>query len=201
MKVVSISLFAVASVLSFNGVAHAETFDGPSVGMQGGWVQNKLDNPETDLGVTAIDASKDSATFGGFVAYDKTIGKFVIGAEAGANLGTSDSIVGGPLGTSVAVDPKWSLDLTARAGHLITPETLVYARGGYVNNRIRTSASSLGATTVATENRDGWMIGAGVERELIPHVSARLEYRYSDLSEGDGEFDRHQTLLGISYRF
>ncbi|WP_421855315.1 outer membrane protein [Novosphingobium sp.] len=53
----------------------------------------------------------------------------------------------------------------------------------------------------AAENRDGLLVGAGIERAILPHLSARLEYRYSDFSKGDGKFDRHQTLLGIAYRF
>lgn len=201
MKVISLSLLAIASAVSISGAAHAQTFDGPSVGVQGGWAQNKLLDPETAIGVTPIDASKDTATFGGFVGYDKTIGKFVLGAEAGLSVGTSDAVIGSPFGTTVSVDPKWSFDLTARAGYLVTPKTLVYARGGYVNNRIRSSVLAQNVTTVASENRDGWLVGAGVEREIIPDVSARIEYRYSDLSEGDGEFDRHQSLFGITYRF
>ena len=126
MKVISLSLLAVASAVSISGAAQAQTFDGPSVGVQGGWAQNKLLNPETEIGVTPIDASKDTATFGGLVGYDKTIGKFVLGAEAGLSVGTSDTVFGGPAGSRVSVDPKWSFDLTARAGYLITPKTLVY---------------------------------------------------------------------------
>lgn len=201
MKVISLSLLAFASAVSLSGAAHAQTFDGPSVGVQGGWAQNKLLNPETEIGVRPIDASRDTATFGGFVGYDKTIGKFVLGAEAGLSVGTSDAVVGGPATSRVSVDPKWSFDLTARAGYLVTPKTLVYARGGYVNNRIRSSVLAQSVTTVASENRDGWLVGAGVEHEIVPNVSARIEYRYSDLSEGDGKFDRHQSLFGVTYRF
>ncbi|MBV2148955.1 porin family protein [Sphingobium sp. AS12] len=45
------------------------------------------------------------------------------------------------------------------------------------------------------------MIGGGVERQLTSNVSTRLEYRHFDLSEGDGNFDRHRVLAGLSYRF
>lgn len=42
---------------------------------------------------------------------------------------------------------------------------------------------------------------AGIERRILKKISARLEYRYSDLSEGDGTFDRRRMLAGIAYRF
>lgn len=202
MKTASLSVLALASVISMTGVAHAEGFDGPSVGVQGGWVETKLRNPTTDLGVTPIDVSKDAATIGGFVGYDKTFGqKFVLGVEAGFSGATSDAMTGGTALTRVTVDPKWSFDATARAGYLVTPETLVYARGGYANERIRTNFAAATGTTSVSENRDGWLVGGGVERLITDHIAARMEYRYTDFSNGDGKFDRHQTLLGMTYRF
>lgn len=203
MKVVAIPTFALISSLMLPGAVHAQTqaFEGPSIGVQGGWSQDKVENPQTDIGTLPIDSSKDKAAFGGFAAYDKAIGKFVLGTEAGFNIGTSDTVSGGPANAFGAIDPKWSIDATARAGYLVTPETLVYARGGYTNARIRNSLTTPAGTISTSENRDGWLVGAGVERLIMPNVSTRLEYRYSDLSEGDNKFDRHQTLLGITYRF
>lgn len=188
-------------VVSMSGVAHAQSFDGPSVGVQGGWTQTKLRNPTTDLGATPIDTSKDAAVIGGFVSYDKTFDKFVIGGEFGFSGTIEDMTTGASATSRVTIDPKWSFDATARAGYLFNPKTLVYARGGYANERIRSSLVTTTGTTTASENRDGWLVGGGVERIITDHVSARLEYRYTDFSNGDGKFDRHQTLLGVSYRF
>src|SRR3546814_14537577 len=101
----------------------------------------------------------------------------------------------------VTVDPKRSLDLTARAGYLVTDNTLLYARGGYTNARVRTSFDGAAGFRSATENRDGWMVGGGVERAISDKVSARLEYRDAGLCEGEGKFARHQALFGIAYRF
>lgn len=42
---------------------------------------------------------------------------------------------------------------------------------------------------------------AGIERRILEKISARLEYRYSDLGDGGGTFDRHRMLAGIAYRF
>lgn len=201
MKSVSMSLFAAFSVLASAGAAHAQAFDGPSVGVQAGWTERKVQGPTTDFGVTGIDNTKDAVTVGGFLGYDKTLGRFVLGGEGGMSFSPSDELNAGTGSSRVTIDPKWSFDLTARAGYLVNPKTLVYLRGGYANERIRTTLTAPTGTVNAAENRDGWLAGAGIERAIIPHVSARLEYRYTDLSEGDGKFDRHQALLGVAYRF
>lgn len=201
MKTVSIALCALVSTLSMTGVAHAQSFDGPSVGAQAGWVENKVRNPQTDLGVVAADSSKDSAVLGGYIAYDKEFGKFVLGGEIGANFGTSDAVSSGTGANRVTLDPERSFDFTARAGYLVTPSTLVYGRAGYTNDRVSTTVVSPTGTLNASENRDGWLVGGGVERMVTDHISARVEYRYADLSDGDGKYDRHQVLTGITYRF
>jgi outer membrane immunogenic protein len=201
MNKVSVSLFALLTAAIIPAVAQAQSFDGPSVGVQGGWVENKVRNPTTALGPVAVDASHDSAVLGAYAAYDKEIGKFVLGGEVGANIGTSDSVTGGSGANRVTLDSKRSFDLTVRAGYLVTSSTLVYGRAGYTNDRVHTSVTSPTGTASVSENRDGWLLGGGVERKLTDHVSARMEYRYADLSEGDHRYDRHQVLTGITYRF
>ena len=52
-----------------------------------------------------------------------------------------------------------------------------------------------------SDNHDGWLAGAGAERQITQNVSARFEYRYSKFSEGDGKDQRHRVLAGLSYRF
>src|SRR3546814_3687340 len=93
----------------------------------------------------------------------------------------------------VTVDPKRSLDLTARAGYLVTDNTLLYARGGYTNARVRTSFDGAAGFRSATENRDGWMVGGGVERAISDNVSARLE------SRSEEHTSELQSLMRISY--
>ena len=201
MNKVYVSLFALFTAAIMPAVAQAQSFDGPSVGVQGGWVENKVRNPTTALGPVAVDAAHDSAVLGGFAAYDREIGKFVLGAEIGANIGTSDTVSGGTGGNRIMLDSKRSFDLTARAGFLVTPNTLFYGRAGYTNDRVRTTVASSTGSVSTSENRDGWLVGGGVERMVTDHVAARVEYRYADLSEGDHRYDRHQVLTGITYRF
>lgn len=202
MRKIIASAAVAAIALTAAGNASAQSFTGPSVGVQAGWSESKVRDPRTDLGRADIDASKDSFAFGGFVGYDyEVLPKVVIGAQADLNFTTGDTLRGVASGTKITLDPKRSIDLSARVGYTVTPSTLVYVRGGYTNARVRTTFTTSTATRSAGEDRDGWLVGGGVEQYIIPNVSARLEYRYSDLSDGRGTYDRHQVLAGVAYRF
>lgn len=182
--------------------ASAQNFQGPYAGAQAGWQETELRDPATELGTFALDQERQSFTGGVFAGYDQQVApQVVVGAEAGADFGADDAVETTTGTGVVAIDPKWSLDLTARAGYLIDPSTLAYVRGGYTNARVETTATTPLSELAESENRDGWLVGAGIERQLLERVSARLEYRYSDLSEGDGDYDRHRVLAGVAYRF
>ncbi|MDE8650626.1 outer membrane protein [Novosphingobium album (ex Liu et al. 2023)] len=181
--------------------AHAEPFNGPFVGVQAGWNQNDIGALDGDLGVVGVDRKKDSVVGGIFAGYDHKIGaSFVIGAEAGFNMGIDDKMTRrGAVDT--IVNPLHAFDVSARAGYLVNDKSLIYVRGGYDNMRARTTVIGPNATLSSKDSYDGWMVGGGFERALGEKVSTRLEYRYSDLGSDAGKFDRHQVLLGVAYRF
>jgi outer membrane immunogenic protein len=183
--------------------ASAAEFDGPFVGAQVGWQSEKMQNPETALGAVPIDDSKQAVTGGIFAGYDKRIDdRVVIGAEAGLDLASDDEVQTTVLGTSYTISPKYSVDLSARAGFLVDPSTLVYARGGYTGARTRTTIADPLGTQIESGSRDGWLLGGGVERQVKENASARLEYRFSRYGgSDDDQFDRHRVLAGLSYRF
>lgn len=179
----------------------AEPFSGPFVGVQTGWEQSDVGTASTPLGDFNSGRSNDVATGGVFVGYDyRLTPKVVAGVEAGISLSDSDELVSTVAGRTVSIDAERSIDLSARLGYLVTDSTLVYARGGYSNVRAETALTSAGSRSDKS-NLDGWLVGAGVERALSQRISTRFEYRYTDLGEGNGKFDRHQLLLGVSYRF
>jgi len=191
----NITYVAAALALAAGPVAaHAQSFTGPFVGVQGGWEENNLRNPATAIGTTPLTQSSDTGTLGVFMGYDKEVyPRIVVGAQAEVNFPISSRFGNG----LAAVSPKRSVDLSLRAGYLVTPKTLVYARGGYTNALV---GANFGAFH-GSDDRDGWLLGGGVERKLSQTVSARVEYRYSDFSEGNGKFDRHQILAGVAYHF
>ncbi|HMI18964.1 MAG TPA: outer membrane beta-barrel protein [Sphingomonas sp.] len=201
MKIAFVSVLSLLAAVSVASAAHAEMFNGPTVGVQAGWVENKVGDTTTNFGATAVNGSKDSATLGGLFGYDKQFGKFVVGGEAGFNFGTSDKVAGGTGTTQATIDPKRSFDLTTRTGYLVLPQTLLYARAGYTNDRVQTTLTPSSGTVSASEDRDGWLVGGGIERAITSDVSARVEYRYGDLSDGHGRYDRHQVLSGVVFHF
>ena len=66
---------------------------------------------------------------------------------------------------------------------------------------MRATLASDTDVVTTSDNLDGWLVGGGVERALTDQISARLEYRYTDLGSEGGDFDQHQALVGISYNF
>ena len=194
---------ALASIAGFIAVpAQANNFDGPYIGVQAGWNRAEVADRTIDAQPVDAEVSRDAVVLGGYAGYNyKVSDRFVIGAEAGFSGTFDDEVRAQTSGVSVTIDPRYSFDLTARAGYLVDDKTLAYVRGGYANARVRTTLVSDDATSRASDNLDGWLVGGGVERMLTDKISARLEYRYSDFGNDGGQYDQHQALVGISYNF
>jgi outer membrane immunogenic protein len=197
-------VFSIALMVAggISTTAQAQTFNGPYIGVQGGLNHDKVGTLGTQIGAIAIDRSKDSFTGGVYAGYDVPIApRVVIGVEAGFNLAASDSVTRMGGNDLAQINPSYAFDFSARAGYLVADRTLLYVRGGYDNVRAKVTRGTPGATIQDKESFDGWLVGGGIERSLTDSVTARIEYRYSDLSGGDGKFDRHQALVGVAYRF
>jgi outer membrane immunogenic protein len=201
MKNVILPLALLATTAIAAAPAQAETFDGPYIGVAAGWERNEVADSINGQSVAA-EASRDALALGGYAGYNyKLTEKVVIGAEAGFTATVDDRIQATSGGRDLVIDPRYSFDLGARAGYLVTDKALVYVRGGYANTRVRTARST--ATTIVrdSDNLDGWQVGGGLEYAISEKVSARVEYRYSDFGKDGGDFERHQTLVGVSYNF
>lgn len=182
--------------------AQADTFDGPYIGAQAGW--SRAETADATIEAQPIDAetSRDALVIGGYAGYNHKIAdSFVIGAEAAFSGTVDDKLRAQSGGNAITIDPRYSFDLSARAGYLVNDKTLVYLRGGYANLRVRTTLSAEEGPQRASDNLDGWLVGGGVERAITDNISARVEYRYSDLGNDGGQWDQHQALVGISYNF
>ena len=113
------------------------------------------------------------------------------------------------------VETGRDLYVGARVGVLAQPDLLIYAKGGYTNARYNVESSFDGEQYNSKIDTDGFRVGAGVEYALNQNTFAKVEYRYSNYSdaelnfEGDapdvelGEIDtdRHQVMVGFGYRF
>ena len=189
-------IIALAGVVTLaTSPAQADTFDGPYVGVQAGWDRN-------EIGIDDVDISNDSLLIGGYAGYNfKIAERVVLGAEAGISTAVDDSFGLSTATETLTFDPRFSYDLSARAGYLVNERTLAYVRGGLAGTRLRISFDDGADPFSETGYVEGWQIGGGVEHALTDKLSARVEYRYSDLGQGDLEYDRHQALVGVSYNF
>lgn len=202
MKSPLISIAAIAMLGAAAAPAHADTFDGPYVGVTAGWERSEITD-RIDARPINGEASRDALVLGGYAGYNlKATDRIVIGAEAGFSATVDDKAGATSAGRPLTIDPRYSFDLSARAGYLVTDKALVYVRGGYANTRVRTTfAPATGGPVTSQDNLDGWQVGGGLEYAISKRISARAEYRYSDLGSNGGQYDRHQTLVGVSYNF
>ena len=197
-----VAALAFASSTALAMPALAAPFEGPYVGMQAGLNRDAVGRPGTKFGPVAIDHGRNSFAGGVFAGYDYSIApRVVVGAEAGLTFAANDAIDGSAGSAPAVIDPKRQIDLSGRAGYLVTRDTLVYVRGGYANVRARTTIGAKAEAISRGSDLQGWTLGAGTERSLTSTVSARVEYRYADLGESHGRFDRHQVLVGLAYHF
>jgi outer membrane immunogenic protein len=193
---------ATATALFASTGAHAQTYQGPFVGVQGGWNHDKVANAPWKSYDLGLNKSKDAFSGGVYAGYDHMFTpEVLVGLEAGLSASAKDRLVRRESGVVVELDPKYAVDVTARTGLLLSPATLIYARGGYVNLRTDTRQSGKDGVLHEKSNLGGWTAGAGLEHLLAPGVSTRLEYRYSKLSGDRSDVKRQQVLLGASFRF
>jgi outer membrane immunogenic protein len=115
------------------------------------------------------------------------------------DFGADDAVTGASGLTRV--DPRFTFDVGGRVGYIVADKTLLYARGGYKSVQATVRRYDLARPAGSHETFDGYSVGGGVERLVTQHVSARLEYRYSDVGNDGGGYEQHQVLGGIAYRF
>jgi outer membrane immunogenic protein len=201
------SLAAVAAAIVAAPVlaqaAPAEPFNGPFAGVELGWQRDKADTRFTSGStVTTETGGVSGLRYGGFIGYDARVGT---GGVVGLEVNASDSTASADDEDGVGKIGR-TFDVTARAGALVTPTTLLYARGGYSNTRY---IADIGNAEFGV-NRDGYILGAGLETMLGTNASARVEYNYSDyksfeLNDGFERINanpkRHVVKAGLAFRF
>jgi len=191
------------------------TFTGPRAGVILGY--DRLQPGSGPNSSISSDRKADGLTYGGDVGYDAAIGGLVIGAE-GEVTGSTAKVTNNPANAAALgygrVKAGRDLYIGGRLGFRAAPSTLIYAKGGYTNQRLDLVASNGTTETGAHYNLDGYRLGAGVEQALGGKAYAKIEYRYSNYGDArleypngantnnfDVDTDRHQVVAGVGIRF
>ncbi|MBC7159554.1 MAG: porin family protein [Porphyrobacter sp.] len=215
-----LSLLAATSAVAIAAPALAQenpAFTGPRIEALVGYDSVRPGSSQDIDNADDLDQSLDDIAYGVGAGYDFAWGGAVVGVE-GEYLWSeakSDYDLAAIRTFGVSnVDAGEDLYIGLRAGFLATPQTLIYAKGGYTNASFDVLATDNVTDTRSDIDLDGWRIGAGVEYAMTPNVFVKGEYRYSNYGEGEFEgpsgtesdrfdidADRHQVMLGLGYRF
>jgi outer membrane immunogenic protein len=157
---------------------------------------------------------------GGQVGYNWQSGIVVFGVEgeiAATNAkGTAPCLIV----LSCESKQNWMATAAARLG-LADGRDLYYVKGGaaWSHNSYSADLNVLAsASSEVSDNRWGWLVGAGIEHAFTPAVSAKLEYNYVDYGSQDYNFAlallgapitlatklreyQHVMNVGVNYRF
>lgn len=209
------ALAAMASpALAQDGVP----FTGPRVEALVGYdvtqAGSSVDNDVTD----SDDESIDGVVYGGGIGYDFAASpNFRLGVEGEFTESSAKTkFDNGDFEGFGIGNVKAGRDLYAgvRAGYVMSPSTLLYAKAGYTNARFDVRTSDGTVDTKTNIDTDGWRLGAGVEQHVGSNAFVKLEYRYSNYKEGEVDYvngpdsgrfdldlDRHQVMAGVGIRF
>lgn len=163
---------------------------------------------------------------GGTLGYNLQIDRIVLGVEADLDYADLSGSVETPSSQSgnhqnIALDGGFLGTLTARAGVLIDPATLIYAKGGFAlyTGEATQTTTAAGYQTHGTDTFTGWTVGGGVERKLTDTISLKLEYAHYDFGTEGGDqtsltdppvghvYGNHTSLdadsvrVGLNYHF
>jgi len=218
------ALIATGSLVALAAPAMAQStadspFHGPRIGVIGGYDQTRAGSEvDDDTDDNNNDQSIEGFGYGIEAGYDLDTGGAVVGIEGEFMGSTADTdfedgdFEGFGLGS---VDTNRDLYIGLRAGVKATPNTLVYAKGGYTNAKFDILSND-GTTEFANDiDTDGYRVGAGVEYAMDSGMYIKGEYRYSNYSEAeidmegtlpdserfDVDLDRHQVMAAVGWRF
>lgn len=149
--------------------------------------------------------NNDKFGYGGTIGFDGMIGdRIVVGPEASywrANNWNENCT--GATGGSVCQKSFEEFGVAVRAGYLVTPRAMVFAKGGYVTNEQR---KRFDATTGVGSfndhfNTDGYQVGGGAEYTVtegrLP-VYVNAQYVFSQYND---HTSRQRVMGGIGVRF
>ena len=184
--------------------------DGPANGtFAGGRVEVLAGYDNVQDGGDGDSEGREGLGYGGRIGYDFQRGNIVYGIDGELTDSTTKARSYNALtaGDRFSVETGRDLYVGGRLGYVISPQAMIYGKGGYTNARVE---SRYQATTTSENelvdktNLGGFRLGAGLEYKLTPSSFVTAEYRYSHYGDIDGydiDLDRHQLMAGLGIRF
>jgi outer membrane immunogenic protein len=142
--------------------------------------------------------------YGVGVGYDFQTGRAVLGIEAEATDSTNSGCTRDFFATNDAycATAQRELSIGLRAGLIVSPRILLYAKAGYTNARFSVDyddGTPAGTNDFSVhQNLDGIRVGGGAEFRVGGNAFVRLEGRYSNYEFGG---DRGQAVTAFGFRF
>lgn len=151
-----------------------------------------------------------AAAFGTlFAGYNAQFDHIVLGFEG--DIGYSGFNASAPCANPAYdcnVELDWMGSARGRVG-FAADSVLFYLTGGLAVARFSGDTDN-GTVFADSSTRLGYTVGAGIEAGLNDHLTARLEYRYTDYGDRDMTYDivypdvgvrSHTVALGLAYKF
>lgn len=188
-------LAAIAMLASAVGTAHAQDVTTSFRGFRA----------EADVGgdrFMSQGTHDDKFAFGGAAGFDGMIGdKIVIGPEGSYWRDRGENCTGGVSGGTICNKSFEEWGAAVRIGYLITPQALVYGKGGYVLNEQRKAFTGVTGVENGYYNHfrtDGYQVGGGIEYTLANLFYVNGEYKYSNYYD---HTSRQRVMLGVGIHF
>ena len=217
------ALLATGSLAALATPAAAQDADSPFTGFRvqatTGYDQLRAGSSvDDDLNEDNNDQSTEGVLYGAAVGYDVDLGGLVIGPEAEISGSTAETefnngdFEGFGFGN---VSTGRDLYLGARVGVKANENMMFYAKGGYTNAKLNVRSND-GTTEFNDDyDLDGYRVGGGLEYAFGRNMFTNIEYRYSNYSRAEVDFDgtlpdsdrfdvdtdRHQVTVGLGMRF
>lgn len=146
---------------------------------------------------------------GGAIGYDIALGKrLLLGVEGGLGFALGDDETKMLAKDRLTLSTGRDLDLGIRLGTPVATRTILYAKAGYANSRLKLRYDfNLGGSyesQQAARTADGLRLGAGIEHGIAGSAYLKAEYRWTRYF-GDYGYQVHPTrsqiLAGVGFRF
>ncbi|WP_045836895.1 outer membrane protein [Hyphomicrobium sp. 99] len=219
-KIASLGLAVGAIWAIAAGPAAANDWNGPSIGIGGGYQMTNIDTTAFQFGGIgeARETSRGVPGAGGFftlsAGYDRKLsGPLVVGVFVDYDFGDVDThFTTTNFGLDGTLTLKNQLSAGGRIGYLASPSTLFFGTFGYAH------ADSSDRTTFGFDQThgnfgefNGYFLGGGVEALVYDNFSIKAEYRYTSYQSEVGDFNGivgdsvkpqlQSVRLSLNYRF